>query len=192
MVSICGQHRVQPGDTCFSVAAQYIVSYDDLLDVNKDSHIDFTALRPGMVLAIPPEQKPRTEYTVRPGDDLWKIAQTTGNPESAIIAQNPGTGPLHPGLRLQLHACPSFKVLVKAGGNTPLPAPWSEDESFQRVLKTQIHLLQPHGSAVFKYPCVERPQVECFVTVQQSDILATRLRTISSCKHSCTVTKCCL
>lgn len=161
------KHPVQPGDTFFSIAAQYFVSFDDLLDANKGRDIDFTALRPGMVLAIPSERKPRSEYTVRNGDNLWEIAQLTGNPPSVLLEENPSAERLIPGLRLKLQSCQSVNVLVKDGSQTSaLPAPWSEDEHFKRALSTQIYLLQPRGSAVFKHPTVERPKVECFVTVQ--------------------------
>ena len=164
MVCVRDKHRVQPGDTFFTIAAQYNVSHNDLLDANKERDVDLTAPPPGMILAIPSQQKPRSEYTVRAGDTLWRIALLTGNPPSVLLEENPGAGRLVPGLRLKLQTCQSVHVLVKDGKQAS--APWSEDERFQQVLSTQIYLLQPRGSAVFKYPAVERPKVECFVTVQ--------------------------
>ena len=166
MVSVRDKHRVQPGDTFFTIAAQYSVSHDDLLDANKERDVDLTAPPPGMILAIPSQQKARSEYTVRAGDTLWRIALLTGNPPSVLLEENPGAGRLVPGLRLKLQTCQSVHVLVKDGNQaSPLPAPWSEDERFQQVLSTQIYLLQPRGSAV-SYPAVERPKVECSATVQ--------------------------
>ena len=164
MVFVRDKHRVQPGDTFFAIAARYSLSHDDLLDANKERNVDLTAPPPGMILAIPSQQKPRSEYTVRAGDTLWRIALLTGNPPSVLLEENPGAGRLVPGLRLKLQTCQSVHVLVKDGKQAS--APWSEDERFQQVLSTQIYLLQPRGSAVFKYPAVERPKVECFVTVQ--------------------------
>lgn len=37
-----------------------------------------------------------------------------------------------------------------------------------KVLATQIDLLKPQGKAVFKYPSVEAPQLECFVEVHSA------------------------
>ena len=129
--------------------------------------MDLTALPPGTVLVIPSQQKPRSEYTVRAGDTLWRIALLIGTPPSVLLEENPGAGRLVPGLRLKLQTCQSVHVLVKDGKQaSPLPAPWAEDDRFQRVLSTQIYLLQPRGNAAFKYPAVEQPKVECFVTVQ--------------------------
>ena len=70
MVFVRDKHRVQPGDTFFTIAAQYSVSHDDLLDANKDRNVDLTAPPPGMILAIPSQHKSRSEYTVRAGDGL--------------------------------------------------------------------------------------------------------------------------
>lgn len=161
MVCVRDKHRVQPGDTFFTIAAKYSVSHDDLLDANKERDVDLTAPPPGMILDIPLQQKPRSEYTVRAGDTLWRIALLTGNPPSVLLEENPGAGRLVPGLRLKLQTCQSVHMLVKDGKQaSPLPAPWSEDERFQKVLATQIYLLQPQGSVVFRYPAVERPKVE--------------------------------
>lgn len=127
--------------------------------------MDLTAPPPGMILAIPLQQKQRSEYTVRAGDTMWRIALLTGNPPTVLLEEKRGR--LVPGLRLKLQTCQSVHVLVKDGKQaSPLPAPWSEDERFQKVLSTQIYMLQPQGSAFFQYPAVERPKVERFVTVQ--------------------------
>lgn len=66
IVCVRDKHRVQPGDTFFTIAAQYSVSHDDLLDANKERDVDLTAPPPGMILAIPSQQKARSEYTREP------------------------------------------------------------------------------------------------------------------------------
>ena len=161
VVFVRDKHRVQPGDTFLTIAAQYSVSHDDLLDANKECNVDLTAPPPGMILAIPSQHKPRSEYTVRAGDTLWRIALLTGNPPSVLLEENPGAGRLVSGLRLKLQTCQSVHVLVKDSKQaSPLPAPWSEDERFQRVLSTQIYLLQPRGSAVFKLKVKDSKQIQ--------------------------------
>jgi len=64
MVCVRDKHRVQPGDTFCTIAAQYSVSHDDLLDANKERDVDLTAPPPGMILAIPSQQKPKTKIGV--------------------------------------------------------------------------------------------------------------------------------
>ncbi len=161
------KHHVQPGDTCFSIAAQYLVSFDDLLEANASSKVDFAALRTGQVFSIPTKQKPRTTYTVRQGDTMWRISQLTGMPLSTLMEYNSQapTPPL-PGHQLSIRSSPSYEVHVNQNLTSDLPQRWLQDEQFVKVLSTQIQLLKPQGEAVFKYPSVEAPQLECFVSVQ--------------------------
>ena len=162
------EHRIQPGDTLFSVADQYVVSFDDLITENRQ--LDLIALPVGSVLKIPLNQRPRSTYTVRQGDDLWKIAQLTGVSMSTILADNPHAMPLTPGASVTLRTYPpSYQIDFQDDCmfSTPsLPERWQQDEHFNKVLKAQHEFLKPHGKAVFKYPSVEASQLECFVKVQ--------------------------
>lgn len=89
--------HIQSGDTFFSIANKYVVSFDDLLRANEHRNLNLLALRRGQVLEIPMHHKPRSSYTVRQGDDLWRIAQLTGVPVSMVQADNPHAVPLKPG-----------------------------------------------------------------------------------------------
>ena len=104
-------HKIQPGDTLFSIAEQYVVSFDDLIDANNDRQLDLVALPVGGVLNIPLHLKPRLAYTVRPGDDLQRIAQLTDVATSTILADNHQAMPLTPGTCLSLRTCPpSYRI----------------------------------------------------------------------------------
>ena len=162
-------HHVQPGDTFFSIADQYVVSFDDLLKANERTTVDLTALRRGQVLNIPTQHKARSTYTVREGDDLWRIAQLTGVPLSTILADNAQAVQLTAGSCLFMRTCPSYQIEFKGGqmlSSPDLPQQWKQDEHFRQALAMQHEFLKPHGKAVFKYPSVEAPQLECFVEVQ--------------------------
>ncbi len=66
------------------------------------------------------------------------------------------------------HAYPSYQVNFTNGQMCSRPALsqcWRENEHFMKVLATQNDLLKPQGKAIFKYPSVEAPQLECFVEV---------------------------
>ena len=161
-------HHVQSGDTFFSIADKYVVSFDDLLRANEHRHLDLLALRRGQVLDIPVHHKPRSAYTVRQGDDLWRIAQLTGVPVSMIEADNPHAVSLTPGTCLFIRTYPSYQIEFKDGqmhSNPDLPQHWVQDAHFSKVLAMQHELLKPQGKAIFKFPSIEAPELECFVEV---------------------------
>lgn len=161
-------HHVQSGDTFFSIADKYVVSFDDLLLANEHRHLDLLALRRGQVLDIPVHHKPRSAYTVRQGDDLWRIAQLTGVPVSMIEADNPHAVSLTPGTCLSMRTYPSYQIEFKDGqmhSNPDLPQHWVQDAHFSKVLAMQHEFLKPQGKAVFKFPSTEAPELECFVKV---------------------------
>ena len=161
-------HHVQSGDTFFLIADQYVVSFDDLLGANEHTTLDLLALRSGQVLKIPLQHKPRSSYTVRQGDDIWRIAQLTGTRVSFIQADNPDAMPPTPGCCLRIRTYPSYTIESENGQihySPDLPQHLQQDDHFQEALTTQLELLKPQGKALFKYPSVEAPQLECFVEV---------------------------
>jgi len=122
--------HIQSGDTFFSIANKYVVSFDDLLRANEHRNLNLLALRRGQVLEIPMHHKPRSSYTVRQGDDLWRIAQLTGVPVSMVQADNPHAVPLKPGTCLIICTYPSFQIEFKDGqmrSSPDLPQHWQQD-----------------------------------------------------------------
>ncbi len=162
-------HHVQSGDTFFSIAVQNVVSFDDLLKANEHTQLDLLELQGGQVLNIPLQHKPRSSYTVRPGDDLWRIAQFTGTRMSFIQADNPDAMLLTAGSCLRMRTYPSYQIQFKNGqihSSPDLPQDLQHDDHFCEVLNMQVELLKPQGKALSKFPNIEAPQLECFVEVR--------------------------
>ena len=97
-------YTVREGDTFYSIAQQFSVTYDALAAVN--AHLsDPTALAPGQTINVPVAGKeapvqaetqqavqcpPGTfRYTVQQGDTMFLIAQRFGVSLDALIAANP-------------------------------------------------------------------------------------------------------
>jgi len=166
--------HVQSGDTFFSIADQYVVSFDDLLKANEQTKLDLLALRRGQVLNTPLQRKPRSSFTVRQGDDLWRIAQLTGMRMSFVQADNPDAVPPTPGSCLRIRTYPSYQIEFENGRvhSSPdlpqdlSPASLQQDDHFREALTTQLELLKPQGKAMFKFPSIEAPQLECFFQVR--------------------------
>ena len=161
-------HHVQSGDTFFSIADQYAVSFDDLLKVNEHMKLDFLALRRGQVLNIPLQHKPRSSYTVRQADDLWRIAQLTGTRMRFLEADNPDAMPLTPGFCLRIRTYPSYQIQFENDSirsSPDLPQDLQQDDHFSEALATKIELLKPQGKGLFKFPSMQASQLECFVEV---------------------------
>jgi len=85
-------YTVQPGDTLFTIAKRFGVSLDALIEANPQIP-DPNLIFPGQIICIPDQKTkcpPNTfEYTVRPGDSLFRIAQRFGISLNALIAANP-------------------------------------------------------------------------------------------------------
>jgi len=107
-------YEVQPGDWIFTIASQFGVDPEDIVEFN-----DLTSpsqFQPGLVLKIPPpttatpapSAKPSrpmargTVHIVKPGDWVWRIARMYNVDPQAIIAANHLTHPgmIYPGQRL--------------------------------------------------------------------------------------------
>ncbi len=91
---------VRPGDTLYSIALQFGVTADQLMQANGlRSDVIFI----GQGLYIPEFRQPQSVYTVQSGDSLFKIAQRFNTTVESIIALNNLTGTaLSVGQRLRI------------------------------------------------------------------------------------------
>ena len=81
-------YTVQNGDSLYSIANKYNIGVNDLIEYNA---LPTTVLRVGETLKIPKEEVISSEnvYTVKPGDTLYKIANTYGvSIDDLIVANN--------------------------------------------------------------------------------------------------------
>lgn len=77
-------YTVKSGDSLWSIANQYGVSVNDLINAN---NLTSNVLSIGQQLIIPSSTS-QTIYTVQPGDSLWLIANRFGTSVDAIIRAN--------------------------------------------------------------------------------------------------------
>ncbi|KLU40724.1 MAG: hypothetical protein AA931_04055 [Peptococcaceae bacterium 1109] len=98
------QYTVREGDSFYTIARQFAVSFDQLAQANAQLS-DPTNLAPGQTINIPvaePESKMQAQtqqtvtcppgtfrYTVQPGDSMFLIARRFGVSLDALIAANP-------------------------------------------------------------------------------------------------------
>jgi len=91
---VCGPNTtpyvVRPGDTFFSIARQFGVSLDALVQANPQIP-DPSQIRPGQIVCIPQVTCPTGTfaYIVQPGDTMFSIAQKFGVSLQALIDANP-------------------------------------------------------------------------------------------------------
>ncbi len=91
---VCGPNTtpyvVRPGDTFFSIARQFGVSLDALIQANPQIP-NPGQIRPGQIVCIPRLTCPTGTfpYVVQRGDTMFSIAQTFGVPLPQLIAANP-------------------------------------------------------------------------------------------------------
>lgn len=91
-------HVVQPGESIWSLSQLYGVRPEIILNTNGIGDIPF--LIPGQALVIPVDA---ANYTVRPGESLYRIATRFQIPLNAILAANPTLGStLYPGTVLRI------------------------------------------------------------------------------------------
>lgn len=105
------QYTVQAGDWIFSIAEQFGVDAQDIVDLNGLTAA--SQLQIGMVLKIPPSSGPAptarattasggSVHVVQQGEWIWSIARLYGVDPQAIIDANNLTNPglIYPGLEL--------------------------------------------------------------------------------------------
>ena len=99
-------HRVAPGETLESIAALYGVAPIDIINIIQNKVQSDADLSPGMLITVP-YATPQTRgglavYTVKEGDDLWKIAGYYGIDALTIAYANeiPGSFLIFPGQEL--------------------------------------------------------------------------------------------
>ncbi len=80
-------YTVKAGDTLYKIAKAYNVSVSSLATANKISNINL--IRVGQILTIPGVTvKPVTQYTVKPGDSLYAIANRFNTTVHNLVVAN--------------------------------------------------------------------------------------------------------
>ncbi len=93
-------YTVQPGDSLYLIARSYGLTPQDLINANG---LTSTMIIPGQLLTIPVSNSQGSQYTVKPGDTLYLIAQAHGITVDSIMAYNNlKTTTIYPGQVLQL------------------------------------------------------------------------------------------
>lgn len=120
------RYTVRSGDTLRSIARDYDIAVQDILQLNPD--VDPRDLRAGDVLILPagavagrqpppPSSAPpaanTNRYVVRPGDTLFSIARANGVTMSSILELNPN---------INANSLRVGDVIVLRGGIVPPPA----------------------------------------------------------------------
>ncbi|NLL81037.1 MAG: LysM peptidoglycan-binding domain-containing protein [Tissierellia bacterium] len=110
------EYTIRSGDTLWILAQRYNTTVEAIMRINPG--LDPNNLRVGMVICVPEEGPPPMtcprgsfEYTVRPGDTLFSIAQRYNTTVGAILRINPGLDPNN--LRVGMVIC------VPEGTNPP-------------------------------------------------------------------------
>lgn len=114
-------HTVQPGDTLESIAARYDVFPWDIVNIIQNKVRDDSDLYPGQILTIPGARPASRDsvawYTVREGDNVYKIATFYGLTTATVAYANelPSTLLIHPGQELVIPPADGLLVRVEAG-----------------------------------------------------------------------------
>jgi beta-lactamase class A len=120
-------YLIQPGDTLLAVAATTGVSMDKLMSLNdiKNPDVIIAGQTLSLTGAAPPAAEPAggPRYSVKSGDTLWAISQSTGAPLDALIQLNnlANADQLAVGQVLRLPATPAAPQQRAAGTGTPRP-----------------------------------------------------------------------
>ncbi|MGE5557181.1 MAG: LysM peptidoglycan-binding domain-containing protein [Bacillota bacterium] len=114
---------IRQGDTLRSIARQFAVTVEDLLEANP--FLNYIRIIPGLPVCIPGRRQPCSGfiYTVRAGDTLPGIAARFNVTVGEILRANPGLEPdrISPGRRICIPAarpplpCPGFIYTVQLG-----------------------------------------------------------------------------
>lgn len=101
-------HTVSPGETLYSIAADYGISPIGLANANALSPTSPLAVGQTLLLLYP-----RTQYTVQPGDTLFAIAAANGITEKELLRRNPD-------LPLPLQVGEVLTISYEGEGTAPL------------------------------------------------------------------------
>jgi spore germination protein len=81
-------HVVKSGENLWSISAQYNLAENTIMTTN--GLPSSASIVPGLALYIPDDALPIRTYTIRAGDNLWKLTQRFNTTIPAITAANPG------------------------------------------------------------------------------------------------------
>ena len=126
------QYTVQPGDTLYLIAKSFGTSVDSIMSLNG---LSSTVIYPGQVLLVSGSgQAPKgktQQYTVRPGDTLYLIAQHFGTSVDSIMSLNGlSSTVIYPGQVLLVPA--------GSGGGTSPPSRGGNVSAEERYLLAQL------------------------------------------------------
>ncbi len=96
------QYTVRPGNTLYAIAQFFNTTVQDILTFNNISNP--SDLRIGQVLTIPAGSSAGEYYVVRPGDNIWSIAQRYNTTAAQLISMNMLSNPniIYPGQILKI------------------------------------------------------------------------------------------
>jgi len=125
-------YTVQPGDTLYLIAKSFGTSVDSIMSLNG---LSSTVIYPGQVLLVSGSgQAPKgktQQYTVRPGDTLYLIAQHFGTSVDSIMSLNGlSSTVIYPGQVLLVPA--------GSGGGTSPPSRGGNVSAEERYLLAQL------------------------------------------------------
>lgn len=81
-------HVVKSGENLWSISARYNLAENTIITTN--GLASSASIVPGLALYIPDDALPIRTYTIRAGDNLWKLTQRFNTTIPAITAANPG------------------------------------------------------------------------------------------------------
>ncbi|SDN45522.1 LysM peptidoglycan-binding domain-containing protein [Bacillus sp. OK048] len=86
-----GVHVVGTGENLWAISNQYGVPIQTIVELN--SLPSANVLVPGLALYLPDNQLPIRSYQIKPGDQIWQLAQQFNTGISTILGANPGIEP---------------------------------------------------------------------------------------------------
>ncbi|MEH7254260.1 LysM peptidoglycan-binding domain-containing protein [Neobacillus niacini] len=120
-----GVHVVDKGENLWVISNQYGVPIQTIVELNGLPSAN--TLVPGLALYIPDNQLPIRSYQIKPGDQIWKLAQRFNTDISTILGANPGIEPnsLSIGQIINIPSPVKLKIstlgfLVPSGGSSVL------------------------------------------------------------------------
>ncbi|WP_045522662.1 glycoside hydrolase family 18 protein [Neobacillus niacini] len=120
-----GVHVVSTGENLWAISNRYGVAIQTIVEVN--GLPSASSLVPGLALYIPDNQLPIRSYKIKPGDQIWKLAQRFETDISSIVRANPGVDPnqLFIGQIINIPSPVKLEIstlgfLVPSGGSTEL------------------------------------------------------------------------